>query len=515
MRPRIFDCWTILILLGVGAFMFWGAGHYSIFDDEGFSCRRYTMPLGEMVSALWHGEEPDPPLYYILQNIWVHIFGVGPLGLRSLSIVMFLVGLLFIRLSRDPWSDDRAAALAMFIAAVHPAHLLFGLAGRWYSTMFCLVAILFWATDRLARRTEASWGSIASWVVIAAAVCYTNYFGVVMVGFLLLVYLLRHPDRSRWLKAGLGVLILYAVWIPAFWAQATSFPQFRGSMTSYTASALRVMAALGVGNFASPAAWWIWASLFVSCISCILLLKSMTGQARPAPLSTVIGLSFIAGIISRTLIDKYVMVLSGPICVMAASAWIRTWRNTENRWTRRLARVAAVSLGLAWFGCYVNLITERHWSSLRWLDPWETALADLEGDVPATEWIISQPAARYYHACMMSRREGQYLLLSMWRWYAMPPQDGIHPDAAATPESMLERMKTSNPKRVATIRGAEFADSPDWVQLQAILDDEYVLTDERKYLQDPDVKWKDRLDPTFKHPAWRITVRVYERRTRP
>ena len=43
-----------------------------------------------MVSALWHGVEPDPPLYYVLQNVAVRIWGVSPLGLRALSILIFV-----------------------------------------------------------------------------------------------------------------------------------------------------------------------------------------------------------------------------------------------------------------------------------------------------------------------------------------------------------------------------------------------------------------------------------------
>lgn len=67
----------LILLAAVGVWMFWAAGHFTVFDDEAFSCRRYVLPAGEMVSLLWHGVEPDPPLYYLLQNVWVRIFGVG------------------------------------------------------------------------------------------------------------------------------------------------------------------------------------------------------------------------------------------------------------------------------------------------------------------------------------------------------------------------------------------------------------------------------------------------------
>ena len=128
---RILDRWTVLTLLLAGVMLLRSAAHYTVFDDEGFSCRRYVLPMGDMVTALWRGAEPDPPLYYILQNGWVRIFGVGPLGLRGLSIVLFLIGLVFIRRAGEAWFDAPTGRWAMALAAVCPAHLLFGCAGRW------------------------------------------------------------------------------------------------------------------------------------------------------------------------------------------------------------------------------------------------------------------------------------------------------------------------------------------------------------------------------------------------
>lgn len=516
-RHRWFDCWTLLTLIGVGAFMFWGAGRYSVFDDEGFSCLRYTMPLGEMVSALWHGAEPDPPLYYILQNIWVHIFGVGPLGLRSLSILMFLAGLNFTRLAATEWYDAPTGRLAMLIAAIHPAHLLFGFAGRWYSTMFCVIAVLLFVTGRLARQDKAGNGMGIAWSLAAAAVCYTNYFGVVVVGLLWVIAAFRHGDPRRWLKPAAGFLLLYAVWFPAFWHQATSFPQLALTPQQMGSAALRIFAAFTSGNLASVTAWWVWFFFLAFAIFGLFLIKlRKANRDRPSALAVLVVCCFVAGIVSRTIIDKYIMTFSGPVCILMAATWLGTRRNVDGQGSAWASRLTALSLSLAWLGCYVNLVTERNWSSLRWLDPWERALAELEGKVAATQCVVSQPAARYYYGVMMARsvEAKGWIHPDLWRRFAMPPGIKSSADGAATPESVLESLKSSLPPRLATIRGAEFADSPEWTRLQAILDREYEVAHERKYLRDPDAKWKDRLDPAFKHPDWRITVHVYERKTR-
>ena len=346
----------MLTLLGVGAFMLWGAGHYTVFDDEGFSCRRYSMPLGEMVSALWRGAEPDPPLYYILQNIWVHHFGVGPLGLRSLSIGMFLIGLLFIRLAGTEWYDERVGRLAMLIAATHPAHLLFGLAGRWYSAMFLAVAILFWLTAILNRPGPGQRKTTLAWSLAATAVCYTNYFGVVVVGLLWSIIDFRSQNRVRWVKAASVALVLYAAWLPAFWKQATSFPQLTLSWSRYADTGIRLMMAFTTGNFASITALWVWAPIFVCFFSCCILIKIMAAKhPRSEPLAQIVAACFLAAIASRTIIDKYVMTFSGPACIIFAMVALRNWQKEKARWTVLLVRVIVASLILGWIGCYVNL----------------------------------------------------------------------------------------------------------------------------------------------------------------
>ncbi len=514
---RLFDGWTILILLGVGTFMVWGAGHYTVFDDEGFSCRRYSLPMVEMVSALWRGEEPDPPLYYVLQNVWVHLFGVGPLGLRSLSIIMFLAGLVFIRLAAIEWYDEKTGRLAMLIAAAHPAHLLLGFAGRWYSTMFLAVAILFFVTGRLSREPTSKRGTKFAWSLAAAAVCYTNYFGVVVVALLWIVSATRHADPRRWFMPAAGFLLIYAIWLPAFWHQATDFPQAALTIGHIGSAALRIFVALASGNLASWTAWWVWLFFLVFLSSLVLQIESIKGmRLRPGALGMVIFFCIIAGIVSRAITDKYIMTFSGPVCILLAAAWLPTrpaFDGSRTAWARRMA---AISLSLAWLSCCVNLVTERHWSSQRWLDPNQRALDELADDPAApapTNWIISQPGARYYYGCRMARRvePNGALRPEVWRRFAIPPtRDEASSEAAATPDSMVEKLQTSKPLRLATIRGAEYADAPDWNRLENALGPIYRKVGERSYLRDADAEWKDRLDPKFKHPKWRITVTQYE-----
>ncbi|MBI5762408.1 MAG: glycosyltransferase family 39 protein [Planctomycetes bacterium] len=549
---RHFDRGTILILIAIAAWMIWAAGYYTVFDDEAFSCQRYVLPMGEMLRALWDGVEPDPPLYYMLQNLSVRVVGVGPLGLRALSIVVFLAGLMAMRAAGRAWFDERVGRLTMLLCAVHPAHLFFGFAARWYSTMFFMVALLLCTTKALAdvqattpalHRRERR--LVFFWALAAAGVCYTNYFGPVVVGLIWIVSIARHSCRMRWLGAGVIAAALFAPWWPPYWRQVTAFPQFDGGAMSMAATAGRTMMALCAGNLASPRAWWVWGPMAVFGV--LFVARAWQKRSRVWPVGVIVIGCFIAGAVSRTMIDKYVMTFSGVACLLVAAVLCResgshrletcvTEHRLETGATGTIRLAACTTLVLAWLGCGANLVMEKNWSSLRWLDPIEQVVRRCMrewGPPDGALWIASHPSVHYYRGALCASpvkialrvktdedratlREftstqslryvfaGEWLAMRTWDTSASKHHDGLH-----YPE--LSLIETSKPRRVVTIETTGYSESREWDAVRMGLDHSYRLVADENNLLDPDAEWKDRIDPRFKHPRWRITVRVWER----
>jgi hypothetical protein len=516
----------------VAAFQFWSASQYTIFDDEAFSCLRYTMPLGEMIPALYHGIEPDPPLYYIIQNLWVHQFGVEPWALRSLSILLFLTGLLVMRAAARVWFNEQIARATFLICALHPAHLFFGFAARWYSAMFLMVALLMWITGRM-RQTEVRNPNFLwiAWSLIAAAVCYTNYFGVVVVGLTWLAGIIPPQSSTasaprtqlrHWLLAGFGAAALYAFWIPAFWSTLRTFPPTGGKIISYAATAGRTLTALATGNLASPDAWWIWTLIIIYAVCMTYRLLRIWNKVWPLPLIVVGCLA--AGIASRTMIDKYTLTFSGPTCMLVAALLVIDKRGAiaalppstrPLHWVGFSRRLAIACLSLAWLGCAINLVSEKNWSSIRWLDPFTKVVQDAVATrIPCSHWVATHPSARYYAAKDAARitPAGTRHVTSAveWRTYAAQPTES-HPNAVATPSSMIRRLIIAPPDRLITIEAAGFAESPDWKVLRRRLTRDYKMVSEHLYLEDPDAALKDLVDPLYHHPTWRIEMRVWEK----
>jgi hypothetical protein len=476
--------------------------------------------MGDMVSALWHGAEPDPPFYYLLQNLWVQLFGVGPLALRSLSILFFLAALVFMRRAGQTWFDPATGLAAMLVCAVHPAHLFLGFAGRWYSLMFLLAAVLLWLTARASAPAGVRRGWLAAWALVAAGLCYTNYFGIVVAGLLWIVGAVRGRRRqllARWVWAAVGTLALYAVWLPPLWRTMTTFPGGGVSWMSYAATMARTAVALLAGDLAAPQAWWVWVPLGVFGISVLVLLANQWREVRP--LAFVALGCLVAGVASRTMIGKYIMTFSGAACLLLAVLVVRALRTPGSRDVRVAVRVALVSLAVGWLGCGVNLVTQRHWSSLRWLDPVEEAIRDLmeRKDVPPpAHWVMTHPSARYYYACLSLEQAARATTDSAarvdargWRRRAEAPslKLGNFEVACGTPESVLDLMSDAPVSALVTLETAGFRElADDWGELHDVLRRTFEVADCRRYLEDPQAEWKDRLDPTFRHPRWRIVL---------
>ncbi len=564
--------WTWAIYVAVAAFLVFGANYYTVFDDEALSCRLYAMPLGEMVGALGRGEDPDPPLYYVLQNLWVSVFGVGPFGLRSVSIVLFLAGLVVMRRAGAAWFDERAGNFTLLICAVHPAHLFLGFAGRWYSAMFLLVGMLLWATGRMIRAMQRStgpagsesptptapvvrvgWRSSALWGLVAAAVCYTNYFGPVIVGLTWLAMVFATRGRRDALRlcviCGFVAVLAYAPWVPTFWHHVGSFPRFEGGWRSMASSAGRLGLTLVTGNLAGLSAWWSWGPMGVGVL-CVAAAMAKSWR-RFAPLIFIVAGAIAAGVLSRTLLDKYAMTLSGAVCLLVAGVLgerrKRTGEDSSAAQTAqpRLGRLAMLALVAGWFGCMVNLVTERHWSSLRWLDPFENVTRELyeaNWSRSSPDAVCSHPAARYYFALHrandQNRNPIEKEMLPGWA----PPRDGdafewadvIRTDArewlaaweeqeaigegdaffAKTPTAMVRILEQGDrPLTLTTLETSGFMKLPDWAELRAVLIRRYAPAGEpHEYLEDPEAALKDRIDPAFRHARWRITVTIWRRK---
>lgn len=531
LRSLLVRCVAPCVIVASGAFLFQGAGRYTVFDDEAFSSRRYVLPTDELIDALRHRVEPDPPLYYLAVHAWIRIWGIEPLAMRSLSILFFVAGLLALRSAAHAWFGPAAARWALLLCALHPLHLFFGFAARWYALMFLCSALLLAASGRIRRAlitgTQPAASAYLAWVISAAMALYTNYFAPCIVGLTWLALWGRNgrdpKHRRSLIVAAALVVLLYAPWLPTFWHELAAFPRIERSIGAYVVCAARTATALATGNLADPGglrlddpgAWWVW--LPAAGAAALLGLLVLQRRRELAGMLFIAGGSFLAGVVTLSMIDKYVMTFSAAAVLLVAGALAAkcpaggaathagfgvngpvipagAWR----------CRSAMLLLALTWIGCAANLVRERDWSSVRWLDPFESAVADVASQRGPNDVIVAtHPSVRYYCGLLHARHiEGPVSeRIAAWR----AAYDSIDAPSAALAEQLAARQP---PPRIWLIETAAIgSDAEALASFVSRLAPTYLRVQETRLAPDPAAARKDRLDPRFVHPTHRIVVK--------
>lgn len=516
----IVDKTSIAIAIAVAGWFIFAANHYTVFDDEAFSTRLYAMPMAQMLGAQWDGADPDPPIYYILQNLCVSTFGVSPIALRALSILCAVASLFTIRAAAAAWFGSRAGFAAMLIAACHPAHLFFGFAARWYALFLLLSTALLWLTGRVYRHGEIDSRVALGWGALAAACALTNYFGLVIAGLLGLVLIAKFirltSARMPLIVAAATSIALFAIWLKPFAQHLTTF---RDSSPggSVLATFARMLVALTTGNLASIGAYWVWIPM---ALAGVFGLAALVRSWRTlVPVAVVLLGCILVGTLTRTILDKYILTFSGIACVLLAGLFTDSNVSEQQPSKSRLRSLAPIFLALAWFGCGVNLVTEQHWSSLRWIDPIESTIehAVKRGAGDDTPIVTTHPSARYYAALRVAddkpRQRFARVRATDWLNAFRSQEQAVASRLAQTPTAIIERLhRGESVPTLFTLETSGFESLPDWESLHAALHGEYALVETWNFLPDPDAALKDKLDPTIHHAPWRVTLEKWSKR---
>ncbi|MGI8624390.1 MAG: glycosyltransferase family 39 protein, partial [Solirubrobacteraceae bacterium] len=169
------------LLLLAAALRFPTLGEQSFWRDEASTALELHGGLGH----LWSGVrdlEGMPPGYFLLAWVWSKAFGLGEVGLRSLSALIGVATVGVAWALGAHWSP-RAGRLAAAFAATSPFLVWYAQEARPYALLVLATAT---ATLFLVR------GRVAAWGLAAAAALLTHYFAVFLLVPQALVLLRRH-----------------------------------------------------------------------------------------------------------------------------------------------------------------------------------------------------------------------------------------------------------------------------------------------------------------------------------
>jgi 4-amino-4-deoxy-L-arabinose transferase-like glycosyltransferase len=321
--------WLLPVIVG-GAIRFATLVHQSFWGDEAATLAVLHHSLGSLLHAV-RSSESTPPLYYYLAWLWVHVFGFGEAGVRSLSAVFGTATIVAVALIVRRFWGVRAGAAAAWVVATNPVLFWFSQEARAYGLFALLSAVS--VGMMMALRVRPSRRKLAVWTVVCVAAAATHYFAAFLLGAELCVLL-------AWPGASLGRPML--LWpATAFVAAAvplallahvqygnSGFVQGHSLSSAITQTAGQLLVGYGVDPIMVVCAVAIAVGLAVSLWP--LVRRSHRPPANLAQLALVLGLAAAAPLVvalagTRVIDSRNMIYVLPTLAILAAATAERRW----------------------------------------------------------------------------------------------------------------------------------------------------------------------------------------------
>jgi hypothetical protein len=174
----------LILFLVIGAVVRFGTlDVQSLWYDEAVSASLVRTSFADMLRALPHSES-TPPLWYVLEWIWVRPFGTSELALRSLSAICgTLLIIVAFEATRTLLRRDSIAIAVAAVTAVSPILVWYSQEARAYALYALLSALSLLCFAKALREATPGW--TWAWAVTSALAIATHYFA----GFLVVAEL--------------------------------------------------------------------------------------------------------------------------------------------------------------------------------------------------------------------------------------------------------------------------------------------------------------------------------------
>ncbi|MCL4474094.1 MAG: glycosyltransferase family 39 protein [Actinobacteria bacterium] len=198
-----------IIVLAV-ALRWFQLGRLSFYFDELYNVWANKMSLGGMLReqvAAGH-----PPLFYLVARGW-YFFGTSEVWARSLSALAGVLTVLFVYLAARELFSRRAGLWAAAFTAASPLLVWYSRVNSYYSFLIMVTTLSMWLLIRASLR--GGWGNWAAYTLAVAAMLFTYFFGIVLVGAGWVFYLLvKRQDKkfsAPWLASQAALICVAGV----------------------------------------------------------------------------------------------------------------------------------------------------------------------------------------------------------------------------------------------------------------------------------------------------------------
>jgi cellulose synthase/poly-beta-1,6-N-acetylglucosamine synthase-like glycosyltransferase len=208
---------AVVVLAGI--LRWFRLGRESLWTDELYSIAvRGDDALSTLVAG---GQDPHPPLYYLLLNGWTRIAGTGVTSTRSLSVIFGLATVVAVYLLATELFDDRTGLTAALLVAVSAFFIHYSRMVRMYSLVTVTTALSwYW----FARLREQSRRNTVGYLLTTVLLLYTHVYGLFVLAaqhvYVVLSEVNGGIESRRWLRIQFLLGILVFPWLAIFSLQA-------------------------------------------------------------------------------------------------------------------------------------------------------------------------------------------------------------------------------------------------------------------------------------------------------
>lgn len=175
----------------------------------------------QRLPALLRINDQVPPFYYVLSNLWLHLFGTSAAGLRSLSLLASVASLPLLYLLGRALSIPQVGTYAAWIFALAPFQVAFGLYNRPYALLGFFAILSTLAAVRVARGDTGRW--LVAYAIAITLGVYTHYLFVWNIVFqVMLIAYCQWRNRNVLSRVALAYAAsagAFLLWLPTFLAQ--------------------------------------------------------------------------------------------------------------------------------------------------------------------------------------------------------------------------------------------------------------------------------------------------------
>jgi mannosyltransferase len=211
-HPALVACGSAAVLAGL-ILRFWTPS--ALWLDEALSVNIARLPVSQIPRALSH--DGSPPLYYLMLHYWMALFGRSDFAVRALSGVTSVVTLPFFWAAGRRLGGRMVAWVVFFLAVSSPFAINYATSTRMYSLMILLSLLGYLALARAFEYPTA--GRLVAVAAVTAALLYTHYWGIYLVGFAgawVAWRIWRSGQGGPTLKAMVCGVALWLPWTPVF-----------------------------------------------------------------------------------------------------------------------------------------------------------------------------------------------------------------------------------------------------------------------------------------------------------